>query len=681
MATQSQQTNFRAHQRQAQRNSFRLTLAFTFGIVFSALAYFLITWFVVGHSSIGTWLSAVFAPEIATGNNKPYDDIKTGAIIVSSIIALVIVVIILWGFWQKRSDLADAGAVTIALSLGGQMLPAQRTLRQQQYVNVVEEMAVAAGLPCPEILYLPQDESINGFVTGGSNDQVAITVSQGALDYLTREELQALVAHEFGHIHNRDVFLNNRLTAILYGFFVIKELVSSDDDDGYDGDYDYYDNDRDDDSRSFRINIGNTYGKSYYRGSNLGLLGLGIIIISYGMIFFGKLIQAAFSRQREWLADAHAVQYTRNKDALVGVFSKAMALQSLQVNTPEVADENAHFLFINYQTKWLSTHPPMPARLSRYGQTPFQDELQALGYRLKQYKHEQQQAEAAAQAKAAQSQQFVTPGGVLLGLQPEDAPTDSTASEVATSQQRFIAEKFYPLLAIREYQKQLVQQPVASAETAAGNVLAHFVLLSNHTLSKLADKFQWDDAQQTIVQTHVDTLHQQHPSTHIQTFLHQLKPLKAYADKKALLSQITSIIKADKSFSLCEMSYLLCLRHALQKSTSESEKQSDIKSLADEVHMLLTVAATLSHEDESTQRVNYDLMKADAMPNLSAAFTPQDLDNANVQRLYKDIQALATAKKVYRSMLLAAVEKNMLLDGKLSSEQNHLLFALKAVLS
>lgn len=671
MGNAGQQTHFQAHQRQARKNSRRLTLAFLLGITLSALSYFLVTWVFMRHTGIGTWFSVVMAPAtVDGGSTKGIHEINIGAIKVSAVIALISVAVILWGFFSKKADLQDENADDIAAGLGAQILPRQRSLRQQQYANVVEEMAIASGLQPPSILYLPHDQSINGFVTGGYDESVAIAVSQGALDYLNREELQALVAHEFGHIFNRDVFLNNRLTAVLHGFFVIKELMTDHDDDDYYGD-------RDDDAH-FSVNR-SLWGSSFRAGaeSRFGIWGLAIIAISAGTIFFGKLLQAAFSRQREWLADAHAVQYTRNKDALVGVFAKAMALQYMQVATPQVADDSAHFLFINYHTKWLSTHPPMEERMARYGQKPFQDDLQALAYKMKQKKHDQAQAELKARQNVAPPKGMMTAGGTLLSLADDGSGEAHSATDDSAAQQRFISEKFIPLLALREYQKNLTQTPVASPDDAANAVLAQFVALGNVPLEKVAKAFKWSKTQTEAIQKHIESLNEQHPSTHIQTFLHQLPMLRQFSDKQRLAKQVRAIIQADKSFDLCEMSYLLCLRSALQKKPPETERQDDFKQHTDGIALLLAATAHISHADEKACATNYELMKSQAMPMLDTVYRAPTLDDTTVKRLYQAIQDAASIKAIYRKNLLSAIEKNMLLDGKLSTEQNHLLFALK----
>ncbi len=605
---QIHQTNFREHQRQARKNSRRLTLVFILGIVLSTIVNFAATWLVYRALCLivasFTLPSDIFFTTDIT--------IHLGVDVVCLVVSIISALMIVWGFFQKKAELKRKKADSIAASLGAKKLPEQLSLRQQQYVSVVEEMALASGLHPPTALYLPNDESINAFVTGDYGGGAAIAISQGALDYLNREELQALVAHEFGHIFNRDVFLNNRLSAVLHGFFIVKKSISK-----------------------------------------WGLFVIGVSGVSWVAIFFGKILQAVFSRQREYLADAHAVQYTRNKDALVGVFYKAIALQQMKVITPPVDDNCVHFLFINYQNKWLSTHPPLDKRIECYGKKPLQDDINALIYKMKQRKYEREQAE--------RTQQSASPN----------------------TQKRFIAEKFIPLLALREYQQNLKQHPVSSTDEAANAVLAQFIVIGNMPLEEIAKKFKWSEDKSTVIQQKINALNAQHPSTHIQTFLHHLPMLSQYGEKKALIKQINTIIKSDKSFDLCEMSYLLCFRASLQGKPEESARQRDFQQYEKDVAHLLNVVAYISHQYAKGCASNFELMKADAMPMLNAKYRGfyRSLNNENVTALYQGIQNLTYTKAIFRKNLLDAIEKNMLLDRQLSTEQNHLLCALKYFLA
>jgi Zn-dependent protease with chaperone function len=248
--------------------------------------------------------------------------------------------------------LARGGPHAVAAMVGG--VPVDRASvdpGERRLVNVVEEMAIASGLPVPAIYVLPGEAGINAFAAGFTPDRAVVAVTRGALEALTRDELQGVVAHEFSHLLNADAKLNLRLVALIGGITVLA-LVGRSLARGV--------------SRAGR-GVG---GPRRLRGGSgslrLGMIATGLAIWAAGAIgaFFGRVIRAAVSRQREHLADAAAVQFTRNPDGLAGALAKigqrGSALAS--AGAPEVS----HFFFANgLASRWLATHPPIPERIRR----------------------------------------------------------------------------------------------------------------------------------------------------------------------------------------------------------------------------------------------------------------------------------------------------------------------------
>src|SRR5262249_43835400 len=164
--------------------------------------------------------------------------------------------------------------------------------------NVVEEMALAAGVPVPPV-YVLEEPGINAFAAGYAPGDAVVAVSQGCLNYLTRDELQGVVAHEFSHILNGDMRLNIRLIGLIFGIMALSII-----------------------GRILMLTSGGrSSGRQGSRGG-LMLLGLGVFVLGLVGAFFGRLIMAAVSRQREYLADASAVQFTRNPDGIGGALKK-----------------------------------------------------------------------------------------------------------------------------------------------------------------------------------------------------------------------------------------------------------------------------------------------------------------------------------------------------------------------
>src|SRR6185436_9024360 len=252
---------------------------------------------------------------------------------------MVLAVIVLASFY-KTMVLGGGGGV-VARSLGGSRISADTTdPLQRRLLNVVEEMAIASGVPMPEVYLLEQESGINAFAAGHNASNAAIGVTRGTLTALNRAELQGVVAHEFSHVLNGDMRLNVRLMGLLFGLLVIAL-------------------------------IGRTVlrGATRVRGDRKGgvlivlLIALAVLIIGYVGLLFGRLIQAAVSRSRESLADASAVQFTRDPHGLRGALVKIGASSAgSRVGNPEV-EEVAHMLFAPGLSRFFATHPPLLERL------------------------------------------------------------------------------------------------------------------------------------------------------------------------------------------------------------------------------------------------------------------------------------------------------------------------------
>ncbi|GAB2907039.1 M48 family metallopeptidase [Rheinheimera gaetbuli] len=252
--------------------------------------------------------------------------------------------------WQQLS----AGGRVVAQSLGGtRVTPDSTDPLQRRLLNVVEEMALAANTPVPPVYLLPE-HSINAFAAGYSPADAVIGVTQGCLTHLSRDELQGVIAHEFSHILNGDMRMNIRLIAILNGILFL----------GHIGYYMLRAGGR---SSAVRAG-GNRSGNNKNSGGGLLLLALGLVVIGYLGSFFGNLIKAAVSRQREFLADASAVQFTRNPSGIAGALKAIGSHSSHSKIANANADENSHLFFGEAISRWASifaTHPPLANRIKR----------------------------------------------------------------------------------------------------------------------------------------------------------------------------------------------------------------------------------------------------------------------------------------------------------------------------
>lgn len=247
--------------------------------------------------------------------------------------------------WNEYSG----GGSAVAEGVGGRRVDPHTTdPREHQLLNVVEEMAIASGLPVPAVYVLDDEPAINAFAAGHSPSDAVVTVTRGTLEKLSRDELQGVVGHEFSHILNGDMRMNVRITAIIFGILVI----------GLAG----------------RATLwGMRYGRVSGRGKGGGALivilaiGLALLVIGYAGYFFGKLIQASVSRQREFLADASAVQFTRNPAGVAGALKKIGGYAIGSNLEAHRAAEISHFFFAqafasNFGGLW-ATHPPLSERI------------------------------------------------------------------------------------------------------------------------------------------------------------------------------------------------------------------------------------------------------------------------------------------------------------------------------
>jgi Zn-dependent protease with chaperone function len=250
----------------------------------------------------------------------------------------------------KTAQLAAGGGRVVAETMGGRLVPSDtRDPRERRLLNVVEEMAIASGVPVPPVYILSDEPGINAFAAGHAPGDAVVAVSEGCFTYLTRDELQGVIAHEFSHVLNGDMRLSLRLLGLIFGILALsiigRVLMQA-------GGRGGSSSDRDDRS-----------------GQGILLFGIGLWLLGLVGAFFGRLIQAAVSRQREYLADASAIQFTRNPEGIGGALKKIGGLAAgSAVKNPHAA-EAAHMFFANAFSMnfsgMLATHPPLADRIKR----------------------------------------------------------------------------------------------------------------------------------------------------------------------------------------------------------------------------------------------------------------------------------------------------------------------------
>jgi Zn-dependent protease with chaperone function len=269
--------------------------------------------------------------------------------------ALCTLAVILIAVWMKKRSLSGGG-VAVAEQLGGRRIaPNSGEPAERRLLNVVEEMSIASGVPVPAVFVLEEESAINAFAAGLDPAEAVVAVSRGCMRRLNREELQGVVAHEFSHILNGDMRMNFRMIGWIAGIVALTVVGR------------------------VLLEIGvrtvsrRTGGSSKKDGANalaFGFFASGLVLLVVGCVgaFFGRWIQSAISRQREFLADASAVQFTRFPSGIAGALKKIGGFADGSALRAPRSTEARHMMFGEsaagfFSRLFFATHPPLKARI------------------------------------------------------------------------------------------------------------------------------------------------------------------------------------------------------------------------------------------------------------------------------------------------------------------------------
>lgn len=315
--------NFFAHQELARKQTRLMLVLFTMAVVCIVVAVDVVVIFLFGL--------------------KQDPDASMPSADLTLVIGTSVAVLVIMGCASLyRISTLRAGGSAVAIQLGATPVTSDTTdFVYRRLRNVVEEIAIASGVPVPEIFVLEEESAINAFASGYTPADAAVTVTRGCLDKLTREELQGIIAHEFSHILNGDMRLNIRLMGVAFGILVIAIV-----------------------GRKIAESSGRT--RSSVSGGII-MIGVALLVVGYIGVFFSRLIKASISRQREYLADASAVQFTRQTDGIAGALKKIGGLAEGSKLAHGHGEEVAHMLFgdgVGYSALF-ATHPAVNARIKR----------------------------------------------------------------------------------------------------------------------------------------------------------------------------------------------------------------------------------------------------------------------------------------------------------------------------
>lgn len=327
--------DFFAYQDKARKKSFQLVLLFSLAVVFIVVAVYLA---VMGALYFASGKMGQVGPEAVPYEWFNFEVFYTVAIIVGIAIGVATLMKIL-ALRQGGSYVAEA--------LGGTLVQPDSTDQlERRLLNVVEEISIAAGVPVPAVYVMKKERGINAFAAGWSPSDAAVAVTSGCLEQLNRDELQGVIAHEFSHILNGDMRLNIRLIGFISGIMVLATI-------GY-----------------WALHLRpSTRGKNNGHAAIL-LAAIALLIIGYGGAFVARLIQSAVSRQREFLADSSAVQFTRNPSGIANALKKIGGYEVHSTIHSPASKEVRHMFFgpsdvVSMLGSVLATHPPIDERIKR----------------------------------------------------------------------------------------------------------------------------------------------------------------------------------------------------------------------------------------------------------------------------------------------------------------------------
>lgn len=480
------------------------------------------------------------------------------------------------------------GGHVVAEGLGGKKLDRDPDTRaERRLLNVVEEMAIASGVPVPPV-YVLEEEGINAFAAGFTPDDAVIGVTRGCVELLDREELQGVIAHEFSHILNEDMRLNIRLMGLLHGILLV----------GITG----------------RLLMRSLFygGRSRNRDGRgrLALFALGLALLIIGFVGFlcGRLIKAAVSRQREYLADASAVQFTRNPNGIGGALKKIGGhVHGSQVEANK-AEEASH-LFFGYalgeglfSSRWISTHPPLTERIQRIdpsfdgvfppvsGGEGTVDDAPETGRKKGAASASVREAASGLQAEGAEEQSVAS--------SPEE--TDSVVEQAGTMVPDQI-EKGHRLLAeVPDELHRAVHEPLGAVAVAYGLLLDEEESMRTRQLRILRHKETPPVAEET------ERLYPQLaglPSRGRLPLLDLAAPaLRELSEEQRtrLHETIRILAEADDQLTLFEYALETIVRHRLEHVDQPSEDRVQVRRFAavkDHVSVLLSGLASAGHRE------------------------------------------------------------------------------------
>ncbi|HMO52195.1 MAG TPA: M48 family metallopeptidase [Kiritimatiellia bacterium] len=577
--------------------------------------------------------------------------------------------IVFGGTAFKLSQLRHGGG-KVAESLGGRRIdPASTQYHERRLLNIVEEMALASGVPVPPVYLLTGQTGINAFAAGYSIHDAVIGVTEGAMRGLKREELQGVIAHEFSHILNGDMRLNIRLIGIVHGLLLLAIV-----------------------GRVLIRLAASSRSGSGKRGGGVALfiaLGLALIIIGYAGYFFGGLIKRAVSRQREYLADASAVQFTRNPLGLASALKKVGGLAQGGAVANDHAEELSHMFFADGIKRLMgggslfATHPPLAQRVKLLdpdfnGEFTVisQESLYASGNDDAKPREEKKKTAAGGVMGPDFIKRTIMVGGGLGGMAAH--PT-AMIQQIGILEADQLEASRGLLDALPGSLREAVHEPLG----AQCVVIALLIAASSGGDS--ADAWTWVPASFTdAVGRHLDAVTHLEPRYRLILVDLALPALRALPAEQAerFVDLIDKIIRADQKIQLFEFAVMEMVRSGLRETLKLSVPRmtlNGVEMVAAEATALIGLMARLGATDDTAAEAAF----RKSMDILGASFKDQALPQAgamDLEGVKAALDRLLQTTMPVRKQLLEAAMVCLMSDQVVAENEVELFRALAATL-
>ena len=505
---------------------------------------------------------------------------------------------------------------------------------EKRLLNVVEEMAIASGVPVPQVYLMAEEKGINAFAAGYSSGDAAIAVTRGCLEKLNREQLQGVIAHEFSHVLNGDMRLNIRLIGLLYGIMVIAIVGRG-------------------------LLRGSGRSRNNKGGGQTMLLALALMVIGYVGQLFGRIIQSAVSRQREFLADASAVQFTRNPGGIAGAlkiiggFSKGSRIESSN------AHEASHLFFSTAIQSLFATHPPLDERIRRID-SEYSGHVTAPGAGFEEVSGKSFDSSVSMMtADSGEARQHVgnlTPQHVAYSSQLLSALPGKIRDEL---DDLLGATAIVCGLLLDRDAKERDRQIKVLNKIAPAEVIRQVLILEKE-INKLKPVFYLP-----VIELVIPTLRCMSPA--------QVAGLKRY---------IQALVEVDGKLTLFEFVLEKIVTHQLDLVYNQSKKQTLVKRfdlLRPQIVTLLSMLAKSGNTDIQGARKAFDAGFEQLRP-LSGASRESILEKVSFKDVDAALDGLAQAAPSIKRVIFHACCECVLLDKKVSIPEAELLRATASVM-